>query len=87
MTPKRYERLCQQFDQAQGRAADERAADPALAADLQRVLAADCRDRGDRLLQQSCPVNARALPSAEPPTVPAAGPDAPAPWPGRLAPR
>jgi WD40 repeat protein len=84
VTPERYERLCRLFDQAQGRTADERAAlvkevrsdDPALAADLQSMLADDCRAQGDRLLQQPCPVNARALLPAEPPTEPAAPPTA-----------
>jgi WD40 repeat protein len=88
MTPERYERLCQLFDQAQARPPDQRAAfldevgaaDPALRAELESMLADDQQAQGERLLRGPLPVNAKALlPPAERPTLlnapPAAEPD------------
>jgi serine/threonine-protein kinase len=77
MTPERYERLCRLFDQAQARPPDQRATflaevgddDPALRADLESMLADDQKARGEQLLQQPCPVNAKALLPGEQPTV------------------
>ena len=83
MTPERYARLCELFDQAQARPPDQRAAlldevsagDPALRAELDCMLAADQEAQGERLLQGPCPVNARALlPPGERPTRLAAAP-------------
>ncbi len=85
MTPERYQRLCELFDQAQARPADERAAlleevgaaDSALRAELESLLADDRKARDEQLLQGPCPVNARALfPPGEWPTVTAAPPAA-----------
>jgi serine/threonine-protein kinase len=78
MTPERYQHLCDLFDQAQAQAPEERAAflqeigaaDPTLCAELESMLADDQKARGEGLLQEPCPVNARALLPAEPRTVP-----------------
>jgi tetratricopeptide (TPR) repeat protein len=77
MTPERYQRLCELFDQAQAHPPDRRATflqqvgdvDPALRAELESMLADDQKARGELLLQQPCPVNARALLPGEQPTV------------------
>jgi predicted Ser/Thr protein kinase len=69
MTPERYQRLCELFDQAQGLAPAERVAflqqvgadDSALGAELGRLLAQDQRACREQLFQQPCPVNAHAL--------------------------
>jgi serine/threonine-protein kinase len=82
MTPERYARLCELFDRAQARPADQRAAflaevgaaDPALAAELGAMLADDQKARGEQLLEGPCPVNAKALLPGEQPTVAAAPP-------------
>jgi uncharacterized protein (TIGR03067 family) len=83
MTPERYERLCRLFDQAQPLAPAERAAfleqacagDPTLRAELDNLLAQDQKARGERLFQEPCPVNAKALlPAEEPLTLPPAPP-------------
>jgi tetratricopeptide (TPR) repeat protein len=83
MTPQQYERLCELFDQALARPADGRAAflrevgaaDPALGAELERLLADDQAARGEQFLQGPCPVNARGLlPPGERPTVVSAQP-------------
>src|SRR5689334_6961817 len=87
MTPERYRRLCELFDQAQARPTEQRAAfldevgaaDPALRAELEGMLADDQKARGEHLLQGPCPVNAKALLPGEQPTVPGAPPaDGPA---------
>jgi WD40 repeat protein len=81
VTPQRYQRLCELFDQAQalppaGHAAfleEACAADPSLRPDLDRLLAHDRQARGEALLQGSCPVNAKALLAGEEPvTLPGA---------------
>jgi tetratricopeptide (TPR) repeat protein len=77
MTPERYQRLCQLFDQAQATPPDRRAAlleeigaaDPTLRADLESMLADDQKARGEQLLQEPCLVNAKALLPGEQPTV------------------
>jgi WD40 repeat protein len=83
MSPERYQRLCALFDQAVQRPAAARAAfldevsaaDPALRAELEQLLAHDQRARGEQLFQEPCPVNAKALlPGEEPPTLPPAPP-------------
>jgi serine/threonine-protein kinase len=69
MTPERYRRLCELFDQAQAWPANQRAtflhevsaADPALRADLEKLLADDRKARVAQLLAGACPVNAKAL--------------------------
>jgi tetratricopeptide (TPR) repeat protein len=83
MSPERYERLCQLFDQAQPLVPAARAAfleqacagDPALRAELDKLLAHDQEARGQQLFQEPCPLNAKALLAAEePPTLPPAPP-------------
>jgi WD40 repeat protein len=83
MTPERYQRLCELFDQAQARPPEQRtafldeigAADPALRADLESLLADDQKARAEQLFQGPCPVNARGLlPAGEQPTVAGAPP-------------
>jgi serine/threonine protein kinase len=83
MTPERYQRLCELFDQAQARPPDQRAAfleevgaaDPALGAELAGLLAGDQQAQGEQLFQEPCPVNANALlPAGEPVTFPARPP-------------
>jgi tetratricopeptide (TPR) repeat protein len=82
MTPERYQRLCELFDRAQAQPPDRRAAfldevgaaDPALAAELQSMLADDRKAQGEQLLQGPCPVNAKAILPGEQPTVPGAPP-------------
>jgi tRNA A-37 threonylcarbamoyl transferase component Bud32 len=84
MTPEHYQRLCQLFDQAQARPTEQRAAfldevgaaDPALRAELESLLADDQEAQGEQLLQGPCPVNAKALLPGERPTVPGAPPAA-----------
>jgi serine/threonine protein kinase len=69
MTPERYERLCELFDQTQALGPSERAAfldvvgaaDPSIRTDLERMLAGDQQARGEQLLQEPCPINARAF--------------------------
>src|SRR6516162_40785 len=56
MTPERYQRLCELFDQAQARPPEQRtafldeigAADPALRADLESLLADDQKARAEQ---------------------------------------
>src|SRR5262249_19791545 len=83
MTPERYERLCQFFDQAQPLASAERAAfldeacgeDLALRAEVEKLLAHDQRARGEQLFEEPCPLNAKAfLPVGEGTTVTALPP-------------
>jgi tetratricopeptide (TPR) repeat protein len=78
MTPARYERLCQLFDQLQPLTPAERAAylgaacpdDPPLRAELESLLAQDQQAGAERLFQQPCPFNAKSLlASAESATV------------------
>jgi WD40 repeat protein/tetratricopeptide (TPR) repeat protein len=77
MTPERYERLCQLFDQVHTRPADQRAAflnevgasDPALRAELESMLANDEQARVEGLFQAPAPANARALLPDEPATL------------------
>jgi serine/threonine protein kinase len=85
MTPERYQRLGKLFDRAQALAPAERAAflqqacagDLLLRAELDRLLAHDQEARREQLLQEPCPVNARAfLAGNEPGTVPGAPPGA-----------
>jgi WD40 repeat protein len=84
MTPQQYERLCELFDRVLAQPADGRAAflhevgaaDPALRAELEGMLAEDQKARGEQLFQGPCPVNAKALLPGEPPTVPGAPPAA-----------
>jgi eukaryotic-like serine/threonine-protein kinase len=74
MTPARYERLCQLFDQVQPLTPTERTAflgaacadDPPLRAELESLLSQDQKAGAEQLFQQPCPVNAkRLLASAE----------------------
>jgi predicted unusual protein kinase regulating ubiquinone biosynthesis (AarF/ABC1/UbiB family) len=77
MTPERYERLCQLFDQAQAMPPGQRAAflhevgadDPALRAGLESMLADDEKARVEGLFQVPAPANARALLPGEQDTV------------------
>jgi hypothetical protein len=80
MTPERYQRLCELFDQAQGVSPGDRGAfldevgtaDPALRAELEAMLADDQKPQGEQLLHGPCPINAWALlPAAEQPRRPA----------------
>jgi hypothetical protein len=78
MTPERYQRLCELFDQAQARPTEQRAAflqevgaaDPTLRAELESMLSDDRQARGEHFLQAPPPVNARAVlpPDGVPPT-------------------
>jgi tetratricopeptide (TPR) repeat protein len=84
MTPERYQHLCELFDQAQARAPEQRAvflqevgaAHPTLCAELESMLADDQKARGERLLQEPCPVNARVLLPGDSPTIVSARRDA-----------
>jgi serine/threonine protein kinase len=75
MTPERYGRLCELFDQVQQKAPSERAAfiqdacagDSSLRSELESLLAHDERARGEQLLQHECLVNAKELLTAEKP--------------------
>jgi serine/threonine protein kinase len=87
MTPERYQRLCELFDQAKAATAEARAAlleqvgagEPSLRAELERMLADDQRARDERLLQTPCLVNVRdLLPAVERPTAADAPPARPA---------
>jgi hypothetical protein len=72
MTPERYGCLCELFDRAQAMPPDRRAAfleevgaaDPALAAELENMLADDQKAQGEPLFRGPFPVNAKALLSA-----------------------
>jgi WD40 repeat protein len=69
MTPERYRRLGELFDQVELLAPDARAAflqelaaaDPSLSAELESLLAHDHEARREQLLHEPCPVNAKAL--------------------------
>jgi serine/threonine protein kinase len=73
MTPERYRRLCELFDQALQRPPAERAAfldqacagDAALRAELDAMLRHDERAQGEKLFQEPCPVTGDLIPSAE----------------------
>jgi tetratricopeptide (TPR) repeat protein len=78
MTPERYERLCELFDQAQARPPDQRtafleevgAADPTLRAELEGMLSGDRLARGEQFLQAPLRIDLQTvLPSGDPPTV------------------
>jgi serine/threonine protein kinase len=82
MTPERYERLCQLFDQAQQRPAGERAAfldqacgdDPVMRAEVEKLLDHDRGARAEQLFQEPCPANANAFLSTGEPTIVTAAP-------------
>jgi serine/threonine-protein kinase len=93
MTPERYQRLCELFDQARPLAPAERAAflqqacadNSSLRAELERLLAHDRQAGGEPAWQEPCPVNAKALLAGDQPaTVPAAPHAAAAPEPATL---
>jgi hypothetical protein len=76
MTPERYQRLCELFDEAQQRGSAERAQfareacadDPSLRAELEQLLSQDQRAQAEMLFRQPCPVNAKGLFTGEPNT-------------------
>jgi WD40 repeat protein len=81
VTPQRYQRLCELFDQAQSLPSAERAAflqqacadDSSLRAELEKLLNHDRQACRELLLRGPCPVNARVLLSADAPvTLPGA---------------
>jgi hypothetical protein len=71
MTPERYERLCELFDQAQAAPPDRRAAlldevgaaDPALRAELEAMLSGDRQARGEKFLRGPSPITPARSPS------------------------
>jgi hypothetical protein len=69
MNPERYQRLCELFEQAQRQAPAKRAAfldaaclyDPALRAEVEKLLAHDQRAHHEELFQEPCPLNAKVF--------------------------
>jgi hypothetical protein len=80
MTPERYRQLCELFDQAHPLAPAERAAfvgrvaagDPALADDLDRLLAQAQQAQAEQFLEGTCPVRVRTVLGIEPAVAPVA---------------
>jgi serine/threonine protein kinase len=87
MTPERYQRLCELFDQAQERDPSQRAAflehacadDPSLHAEVEQLLADDQEAWAEKHFGEPCPVNAKELLAGEEPGTASSSPSADAP--------